>query len=122
MGRWDLLLESLERWRPLVARGNGVLAEYWSQLPGEGSLCHAWSATPTFDLSRHVLGVRPTAPGWTRVEVSPHLGRLRSARGAIPTPLGLIHVDCREDGAVEVNAPEGVEVRTAHDLRSTPDR
>jgi len=78
------------------------------------SLCHAWSAGPTAWLSRHVLGVRPLAPGCRVVQVRPELGDLSRAEGTFPTPLGSIVVRHRRrpDGSVatEVEAPDPIEV------------
>jgi hypothetical protein len=78
------------------------------------SLCHGWASGPTAWLSQHVLGVKPTAPGFTRVRIAPELGNLRWAEGAYPTPLGPIRVrhDRRADGSVasKVEAPPGVQV------------
>lgn len=57
------------------------------------SLCHGWSAGPCYFLPRHVLGVRPAAPGFAKVSVRPDLGDLAWARGSIPTPFGTIEVE-----------------------------
>ena len=78
------------------------------------SLCHGWSAGPTAWLSRHVLGVRPVEPGHRVVRVRPHLGGLRWAEGAVPTPSGVIRVrhERRADGSIAsaVDAPHKVQV------------
>lgn len=58
---------------------------------GYTSLAHAWGAGVTAWLSREVLGIRPTAPGFARVEITPHLGRsLTSVSGSVPTPHGCV--------------------------------
>ena len=76
------------------------------------SLCHAWSAGPASWLSRQVLGVLPTAPGFARVSVRPKLGDLDWARGTVPTPHGPVVVTAERaaDGRVEtrVELPSGV--------------
>lgn len=78
------------------------------------SLCHGWAGGPTAWLTRHVLGVLPTAPGCRRVTISPNLGRLEWVKGSFPTPLGTIVVShTREaDGKIktEFQAPDGIEV------------
>lgn len=109
-GRRDLLLPSIRRWSEMVAR-NGVVEEYWTALPGMGSRCHAWSGTPTFDLTAHVLGVRVAAPGWTSVEVDPYLGDLEWAEGRVPTPRGWITVRAERARAPQVDLPAGVTLR-----------
>lgn len=85
-GRYGDILDSIMRWAPILERGDGCFGEYWDHTPGLGSRCHAWAATPTFDLTTHILGVRPVEPGAFVIE--PHLGRLAWAEGMIPTPEG----------------------------------
>ncbi|RHZ43147.1 putative alpha-L-rhamnosidase C [Aspergillus thermomutatus] len=82
--------------------------------PGLGaatSLCHAWGAAPTAELSRHVLGIRAAAPGFARWTVRPLTLGLRWARGRHPVPRGAIHVDWSFDAegllAMRVSAPAG---------------
>jgi hypothetical protein len=49
---------------------------------------------------QHTLGVTPAAPGFTRARVAPVLGDLQWAKGAVPTPFGLLTVDVRPDRVV----------------------
>lgn len=78
------------------------------------SFCHGWASGPTPWLSRHVLGVRPVKPGFEEVVVEPHLGRLGSVEGTVPTPRGLIRVKHTRnaDGSIktEIEAPESVKI------------
>ena len=78
------------------------------------SFCHGWASGPTPWLSRHVLGVRPVKPGFAEVVVEPHLGRLESVEGTVPTPKGLIRVKhIKTDGGkvkTEIEAPEGIKI------------
>ncbi|HSV74012.1 MAG TPA: alpha-L-rhamnosidase C-terminal domain-containing protein [Chthonomonadales bacterium] len=81
------------------------------------SLCHGWAAGPTAWLTEHVLGLTPASPGFERLRVDPHLAGLEWARGALPTPRGLVRVEHRRraDGSVDahIEAPAGVEVERA---------
>jgi hypothetical protein len=43
---------------------------------------------PTFDLNRHLLGIRPVEPGWGRVAVEPRFGPLSWLSCEVPTPRG----------------------------------
>jgi hypothetical protein len=56
------------------------------------SLAHGWASGPTSILTSYVLGVRPVDPGYQTFTVEPHLGSLRWAEGAVPTPYGRIFV------------------------------
>lgn len=108
-GERERILPLVRRWEPLVARGNNAIEEYWDAPPGEGSRCHAWSCTPTYDLTTHVLGVRAGGPGWDTVVVDPQLGDLQWAEGTVPTPRGWVHVRAEADkGAVVIDLPDGV--------------
>lgn len=78
------------------------------------SLCHGWSSGPTGFLTEHVLGIRPLAPGCTRLLVAPQLGDLDWASGRYPTPLGMVsvHHSRSADGSIvsQIEAPPGVEI------------
>ncbi|MFN2627778.1 MAG: hypothetical protein ABR569_03965 [Gaiellaceae bacterium] len=108
-GRRDLILESLRRWELDPERG--TLQEFWDAAPGASSRCHGWSASPTYDLTTYVLGVRPAGPGYAGgAIVDPYLGPLARAAGRVPTPRGWLAVSV--DGSeVTVDAPDGLEVK-----------
>jgi len=62
---------------------------------------------------RYVLGVVPTAPGFARVRIRPHACGLKWARGAVPTPRGIITVAWkRVNGRMELeyDVPVSIEV------------
>jgi hypothetical protein len=81
----------------MLARG---ATTYWETFDPEskhdlgygGSRCHAWSSGITSWLTEYVVGVRSTAPGYSRVEITPNLTGLTWASGDVPTPHGTIHV------------------------------
>ena len=76
------------------------------------SLCHGWASGPAAFMSEYVLGIRPVAPGCSKVRFAPNLGNLEWAKGTYPTPYGIIKVELRRnaDGSVEskLELPEGV--------------
>lgn len=45
----------------------------------------------------YTLGVMPAEPGYTRVRIEPHLGRLSWARGVVSSPYGRISVKVTSD-------------------------
>lgn len=110
-GRGEELVSMLKRWEPQLASGNGCFEEYWTALPGGGSRCHVWSATPVYDATTYLLGVRPTKPGFDEVEIDPCFGPLRHVSGRVPTPHGFIEVEAYRDGQKKVSVPDGVMVR-----------
>lgn len=77
------------------------------------SLCHGWSAGPASWCINNVLGIRPLDAGCKTVSVSPSLGDLDWAEGAMALPCGgKVSVRAWRDGSgrvmKRVNAPEGV--------------
>jgi alpha-L-rhamnosidase len=89
-GRVDLVLANIrERWGAMIAAGSTTMWEVWSPL---ASQCHAWSTTPTFDLSTYVLGITPLADGFAKALIAPQPVDLAWAQGHVPTPHGEIEV------------------------------
>jgi hypothetical protein len=111
-GRFDTVLAHIrDRWGGLLADGAATLRETW-QVGASTSHCHAWSATPTFDLSTDVLGVTPIAPGMRRLRIAPQTAGLDWACGRFPTPHGEVSIDWQaSDGKVrlELTLPAGCE-------------
>ena len=81
--------------------------------PYEGaftSMAHGWSTGIVPLLSNHVLGVKPTAPGFSHFTICPVAGDLSWASGEVPTPKGGISVSwTKKRGAMSlrVTAPKG---------------
>ncbi len=90
LGRFDELLKTVRgKWGYMLDAG---ATTFWETFEHTRSHCHAWSAGPTYFLSRYVLGVHPMEPGYRTVLFSPQPGDLEFARGSVPTPSGNIHV------------------------------
>jgi alpha-L-rhamnosidase len=108
VGEGDRYLDLLGEWDSMLARGLTT----WAETPEPTrSDCHAWSASPNFELFRTVLGVDSAAPGFKRVTVRPHLGKLTKVSGSIPHPQGEVAVKLALNGArleAEVSLPAGV--------------
>jgi len=75
------------------------------------SLAHGWSAGPTAWLMEQVLGIQPTGAGYSTVDIRPDLVDLDWARGAEPTPHGLLKVDAKKGGPIVIDVPDGVMAR-----------
>jgi hypothetical protein len=58
--------------------------------PGGASLAHGWAGGPVAALSGYILGIRPTAAGFSSWIVAPQLGDLRFAQGQAPSPYGAV--------------------------------
>lgn len=96
-GEQAAMLDNIRRrWGPWIAAGEPTFWELW-QLGAATSTCHAWAATPTFDLSTEVLGVLPLTPGFGRFRVAPQPGGLTWAEGVFPSPPGDIAVAWQQE-------------------------
>jgi hypothetical protein len=78
------------------------------------SLAHGWASGPSYWLMEQVLGIEPTGPGFAQTTIRPDLVDLQWARGAEPTPHGLLKVDLSHTHAehslhLVVDLPEGIE-------------
>jgi hypothetical protein len=76
---------------------------------GYTSLAHAWSGGVTAWISHEVLGIKPTAPGFRTIDITPHCGSsLAWVSGSMPTPRGpvTINFDSRK-GSFDVTVPRG---------------
>jgi alpha-L-rhamnosidase len=117
----DALRMMRERFGPMLARGATTL---WESFEPSASLCHGFSASPTYQLSRRVLGVVPLAAGFAALEFAPDLADLDFARGVFPTLRGDIEVELErnaggfearvrvpDDIRVQVNAARGLKLR-----------
>ncbi len=114
-GRRDLIQKLCMRWWPQIERGNTAFEEYWSGPSGDASRCHAWSATPTYDLTTHVLGVRPLAPGYDRAAIRPLFGTLTRLSGRVPTPHGLIEIELDRERGGTIIIPDRVTAELGFD-------
>lgn len=111
------LLKSL--WVPMAnPLGANYTGCFWETLDATGgpalgrttSLCHAWAAGPTGELSDNVLGVKPVAPGYSEWKIEPMTLGLDWAKGKVPVPGGSIEVAWNATGGIirslEVSSPE----------------
>ena len=102
-----------ERYGPMLARGATTL---WESFEPTASLCHGFSATPTYQLSRRVLGVGPGRQGMAEIEVGPDLADLDYAEGVAPLAGGDVTARIERDRVgftARYRAPEGFDLRVA---------
>ncbi|MHB9848155.1 alpha-L-rhamnosidase C-terminal domain-containing protein [Streptomyces krungchingensis] len=91
---------------------------HWEGIGPDGSLyegaytsmAHGWSTGVLPALTHHLLGARPTSPGYATWEVAPQPGDVDWAMGQLPTPHGPLRVEW-ENGdhefRVTVHVPDG---------------
>ena len=128
-GADDSALDLLRReWGSMATRQPGTM---WEMIDDETagrdtvvpSVDHGWSSGAAAAITSYVLGVQPTAPGFSTFTVAPHPGDLSWAQGSVPTPHGPIRVSWRQsaDGlSLSVVAPPGTTWANAPPKRQTP--
>lgn len=117
----DIIQSIYKNYRPMLDAGATTV---WETFPSSTmgsddfptrSHCHAWSSAPVYFLNRIVLGIRQTAPGGARFEISPWLvEKMTSAEGTTVTYTGEIYVRWKKDGkslTVDVRAPVGTALK-----------
>ena len=106
-GLGDGYMDWLGIWRKNIAMGLTTWTED-SNIEFTRSDCHAWGSSPNIEFFRTVLGIDSDAPGFSRIRIEPHVGKLTSLGGEIPHPNGKITVSYRLDQgkwAISISLP-----------------
>ncbi|MBN1478953.1 alpha-L-rhamnosidase [candidate division KSB1 bacterium] len=96
VGLADKYLELLQPWRDMLDLGLTTFAERPEPTRSD---CHAWSASPNYDLLATVAGIEPASPGFRTVVIKPAFGHLEWIRATVPHPAGEIRVDLKRRGS-----------------------
>jgi hypothetical protein len=122
VGLGDQYLAMLGPWREMLGRGLTTWAE--RNAPDTRSDCHAWGASPNFEVFRTIAGVEPAAPGFRQVRVAPNLGEAKHVTASMPHPRGEIKVDLQRSGKqglkAEIELPDGVTGQLEWDGKTQP--
>jgi alpha-L-rhamnosidase len=109
VGEGDRYLDLLGEWDKMLERGLTT----WAEKPEPTrSDCHAWSASPNYEIFRTILGIDSAAAGFKRVLIRPFLGKLMRTSGAIAHPAGELSVSLARQKndrlSADVTLPAGV--------------
>ena len=117
-GNGPALSRQLDRWRALPESGFKTPPETPEPTRSD---CHAWSSHPLYHVVASVLGVRPAAFGFARVDVRPNLSEgpdgIAHVAATVPHPRGQVRADLRLDGGRLqglIDLPDGVRGRLIH--------
>lgn len=109
MNAGDLFIDQLKPWQDMIDYGLTTFAEKPEPVRSD---CHAWSASPDYQLISIVGGINPASPGFERVTIKPFLGSLTQVHTSMPHPKGTIQVSYNKtiDNILkaEINLPESV--------------
>jgi hypothetical protein len=107
-GTGNRFLDELKPWYDMIDIGLTTFAE---QPEPTRSDCHAWSASPLYQLLSLTAGVQPAAPGFQKVLIKPAPGVLRNVAAKVAHPNGNIQLSMEINGnetAVEAQLPPGL--------------
>ena len=97
----DLYYAQLKPWRDMLEMGLTTFAENPEPTRSD---CHAWSASPNYDLLATVCGIMPGSPHFSTVIVKPAMGELRQVAATMPHPDGIISVFLERVGVSGIRA------------------
>lgn len=107
-GLGDKYLDMLGPWREMLQQGLTTWAE-WNG-PDARSDCHAWGASPNFEMIRTIAGIESMTSGFRKVRIAPNLGELDEIEAHMPHPRGEIRVKIeRHEGklSADIELPDG---------------
>lgn len=91
VGLGNQYLANLDAWRAMLSQGLTTWAE--TDMPDTRSDCHAWGASPNFEIFRTLAGIDSAGPGFHMVRIAPNVGKLKHISAAVPHAGGDIRVD-----------------------------
>ena len=116
-GWYDKTDELWEIWRQMVRDNLSTCAESDTQPRSD---CHAWASLICYELPAVVLGVRPAAPGYAKVQIEPNMCHFTQAQGHVITPKGTIRVSWVRSAEglcnLQYSLPQGMELSTTDAL------
>ena len=89
----DLYFDLLSKWKDLLKLGVTTFPEGVSR-----SECHAWSASPNFEMLATFAGIQPQVAGFKKVLVRPLLQKLDKVSGSVAHWAGKIEVSLEKKG------------------------
>jgi hypothetical protein len=107
IGEYDRMVGLIrDLYGAMLDAGATTIWEVWSP---RASLCHGWAATPAYDLTTHILGIRGTKAGFSELVIEPHPAGLEMARGVSPSVRGDVSVSWHSTAGgfqIEGSVPE----------------
>ena len=89
-GLADQYIEQLKPWQDMLEMNLTTFAENPEPTRSD---CHAWSASPLYDMLATICGIEPASPGFGMVRIAPHPGSLQTIKGRVPHPKGFIDIE-----------------------------
>ncbi len=78
-------------WYNMIKVGSTISMEAWDmKYKPNSDWNHAWGAAPANIIPRHLWGIRPVMPGYSKVKISPQMSSLKQSSIMLPTIRGPI--------------------------------
>jgi len=92
-------------WFNMIKAGSTITMEAWdNKFKPNQDWNHAWGAAPANIISRKLMGIEPTSPGWNSFVIKPQIADLKHAAITVPTIKGSIKVSySQSDHSFEAN-------------------
>ena len=109
LGHMDVFMQRMNFWFQQVELGFKTTYENGNPFTNRSD-CHAWGGHPLFHFHSSLLGVRPAAPAFTKVEIRPQLAGLERASGRMLHPQGEITCEVRAENGLHgvITLPKGI--------------
>lgn len=86
-----LTSKDVRSWFNMIRAGSTITMEAWdNKFKPNQDWNHAWGAVPANIISRKLMGIEPTSPGWDSFEIKPQIADLKHAVITVPTIKGSI--------------------------------
>ncbi len=92
-GAGGMYYDLLSKWKDLLSLGLTTFPEGVAR-----SECHAWSASPDFEMLATFAGIQPQVPGFKKVVIRPLLEKLDNVKAVFPHWAGNLEVVLEKDG------------------------
>jgi hypothetical protein len=119
-GTGNRFLGQLKPWYDMLDIGLTTFAENPEPTRSD---CHAWSASPVYELLSLTAGIEPAAPGFREVRIRPNPGHLKSIQAKVPLPAGMVSLDWKKEASgvrAIVEMPSGIKGRLEWEGKSWP--
>jgi hypothetical protein len=110
-GTGNRFLAQLKPWYDMLDIGLTTFAENPEPTRSD---CHAWSASPVYELLSLTAGIEPAAPGFREIRIRPNPGHLKIIKAIVPVPAGMVSLDWRQESSglrAVIEMPTGVNGR-----------
>ena len=100
-------------WWNMIRIGSTMTLEAWDmKYKPNADWNHAWGTAPANIITRHLWGIQPLVPGYSRVQIKPQLGQLDHTTIKVPTQMGPIKASFErvkgKDHIYEIELPAGM--------------